>query len=121
MIETIIQWGLIIVVAWFVMNRFMPAKGVASITTEEAKKRTKERNVQFVDVRTPGEYKANHRKPFKNIPLAELANRSNELDREKEVVIICQSGMRSSKAAKILKKQGFNHVTNVKGGMGAWM
>ena len=37
-----------------------------------------------------------------------------------EVVVICQSGMRSKQASKLLRKQGFNKVTNVKGGMNAW-
>ncbi|MGG3924306.1 rhodanese-like domain-containing protein, partial [Geobacillus thermodenitrificans] len=40
--------------------------------------------------------------------------------KEKEVVVICQSGMRSQKASKWLKKMGFQHVTNVKGGLNAW-
>ncbi|NRK74194.1 rhodanese-like domain-containing protein, partial [Salmonella enterica subsp. enterica serovar Typhi] len=43
-----------------------------------------------------------------------------ELSKDKEVVVICQSGMRSQNATKILKKLGFTNVTNVKGGMSAW-
>lgn len=35
-------------------------------------------------------------------------------------MLICQSGMRSSKASKLLKKLGFKHITNVKGGMMDW-
>lgn len=117
----IIQWVIIIVAAWFILSRFMPAKGVTQITTQEAKSKFKNKDIQFVDVRTPGEYKANHRKPFKNMPLAQLGKQANELDKNKEVVVICQSGMRSTKAAKLLKKQGFEKVTNVKGGMSAWV
>ncbi|MFC2948158.1 rhodanese-like domain-containing protein [Virgibacillus sediminis] len=116
----IITWLLIIVAAYFLISRMMPAKGVTNITTEEAKGKFKDKGTQFVDVRTAGEYKANHRKPFKNIPLHELSNRIAELDKNKEVVVICQSGMRSMKAARILKKQGFNKISNVRGGIGAW-
>ncbi|MBP1950916.1 rhodanese-related sulfurtransferase [Virgibacillus litoralis] len=120
--EMIIQWIIIIGAAWFVFSRFMPTKGISNITTQEAKNKFSEKNgAQFIDVRTPGEYKANHRKPFKNIPLSELANKSADLDKSKEVVVICQSGMRSMKASKILKKKGFEKVNNVKGGMGAWV
>lgn len=119
--EQLIQWAFIIIVAGFIVSRFMPIKGITNITTQEAKDKFKDKSVQFVDVRTPGEYKANHRKPFKNIPLAHLAKQSTELDKNKEVVVICQSGMRSKKASKILKKQGFENVVNVKGGMGAWV
>ncbi|MGI8313677.1 rhodanese-like domain-containing protein [Halobacillus mangrovi] len=99
----------------------MPAKGVQSITSQEAKKLMDEKNVQFIDVRTPGEFRANHRKPFKNIPLSDLRKRSDEINREHSVVLVCQSGMRSSKAAKLLKKQGYKKLYNVKGGMGAWV
>lgn len=118
---TIIQWVLIIGIAWFILQRFIPVKGITNISTQEAKDKFSDKNVQFVDVRTPGEYKGNHRKPFKNIPLSQLAQKSNQLDKNKEVVVICQSGMRSMKATKILKKQGFEKVTNVKGGMSAWV
>ncbi|WP_217586120.1 rhodanese-like domain-containing protein [Lentibacillus saliphilus] len=116
----IIQWVIIILGIVFIATRFMPVKGITHITGQDAKKKQKNKNVQFIDVRTPGEYRSNHHKPFKNIPLAELSKRINELDKEKDVIVICQSGMRSMKAAKVLKKNGFQHVFNVQGGMGAW-
>lgn len=118
---TVIQWLIIIGIIWFVLGRFMPAKGIENITTQEAKHKFEDKNVQFVDVRTPGEYKRNHRKPFRNIPLYELTKQATTLDKDQEVVVICQSGMRSMKAARMLKKQGFGKISNVKGGMGAWV
>lgn len=74
---------------------------------------------QFIDVRTVGEYRGNHMKGFQNIPLNELASKVNQLDKNKEVIVICQSGMRSKQAAKVLKKLGFQRVINVSGGMNA--
>ena len=117
----IIEWILLIIIIAFLVNRFMLAKGILNISVQEAKSRFQDNSVQFIDVRTPGEYKTNHRAPFKNIPLSNLANKIDKLDKEKEVIVICQSGMRSVKAAKILKKHGFEKVYNVKGGMSAWM
>lgn len=117
----IIQWIILIGIVAFVINKFMPVKGVSQTSVHEVKKMFNDKNVQFIDVRTPQEYQANHRKPFKNIPLSQLAQQINKIDENKEVVVICQSGMRSMKAAKILKKQGFENVTNVKGGMSAWV
>lgn len=119
--EMIIQWIIIIGLAAFILSRFLPAKGVENISSQEAQKLMKNKNCQFIDVRTPAEYKSNHRKPFKNIPLSNIATRSKELNRDKEVVLVCQSGMRSAKAAKILRKQGFSKIYNVKGGMSAWI
>ncbi|OZU88615.1 rhodanese [Virgibacillus indicus] len=115
-----IQWIFIILIAAFVISRFMPTKGVTNITVQEAKNKFSDKKVQFIDVRTPGEYKTNHTPQFKNIPLFELAKKIDKLDKNKEVVVICQSGMRSAKAAKLLKKQGFEKINNVKGGMSAW-
>lgn len=117
----IIEWILFIIVFAFLVSRFMPVKGVNNIGVQEAKAKFKDNGVQFIDVRTPGEYKANHRKPFQNIPLSNMSSEIEKLDKEKEVVVICQSGMRSTKAAKMLKKNGFQKIYNVKGGMSAWI
>ncbi len=75
---------------------------------------------QFIDVRGPGEFRANHIKGFTNIPLNEITNRLTELDTEKEIVVICAAGVRSLKAARTLSKSGFELVTNVKGGFRAY-
>ena len=55
-----------------------------------------------------------------HIPLAELPDRLNELERRQDVVTICPFGVRSMKAAKMLTGSGFEHVFNLKGGLGAW-
>lgn len=57
---------------------------------------------------------------FKSISLLELSAKLPELDRKKETIVICQSGMRSNQVAKILVKNGFKRVVNVRGGMNAW-
>ncbi|MYL72311.1 rhodanese-like domain-containing protein [Halobacillus litoralis] len=118
--EAILPWGIGLLLGWFIIKKLLPAQGVQNITVQEAKERLKEKNVQWVDVRTPAEYRTNHKKPFKNIPLSDLSKRTGELDRNKEVVLICQSGMRSTNAARVLKKKGFENITNVRGGMSAW-
>ena len=105
----------------FLIQRLVPTKGVRQISTTDLKKELSDKNKQYIDVRTPGEFKTNNIRGFKNIPLQQLAQKANELTKEKEVVVICQSGMRSNKASKLLKKQGFKQVTNVKGGMSAWV
>jgi len=107
-------------VIFFIIKRFLPIKGVKQISTTELKNELNDKNKQYIDVRTPGEFKSNNIRGFKNLPLQQLAQKSNELSKEKEVVVICQSGMRSGQASKLLKKKGFKQVTNVKGGMSAW-
>jgi rhodanese-related sulfurtransferase len=105
---------------FFLIQKMLPSKGVKQISTTDLKNQLNDKDKQYIDVRTPGEFKGNSIRGFKNIPLHQLANKVNDLSKEKEVVVICQSGMRSNKASKLLKKQGFQQVTNVKGGMSSW-
>jgi hydroxyacylglutathione hydrolase len=56
-----------------------------------------------------------------SIPLPELENRLNELDREKTVLVHCQGGYRSAIAASMLDSAGFPKVANMVGGYSAWM
>lgn len=115
-----IGWIAIALVVALLVWRMKPAKGVDAISTEELKGRIKEKNVQFIDVRSPAEYNGRHIKQFKNVPLNLLKNQMTTLKKDQEVIVICQSGMRSSNAAGQLRKAGFEKVTNVRGGMSAW-
>ncbi|MBE5108473.1 rhodanese-like domain-containing protein [Bacillus thuringiensis] len=117
--KTILNIILIVLVAWFIISRFSPVRGVRNISGKELKRMIGQNNKQFIDVRTPGEYRGNNMKGFRNIPLNELAHKAKQLDKNKEVVVLCQSGMRSKQAAKVLKKLGFQKITNVSGGMNA--
>ncbi|MBD8068131.1 rhodanese-like domain-containing protein [Bacillus sp. PS06] len=116
-----LNYLVIVLLIFFILKKLLPIKGVTNITTTELRKELNNKNKQFVDVRTNGEFKGNHIKGFKNIPLQQLAQiAEKELSKEKEVIVICQSGMRSQRASKVLKRLGFKNVTNVKGGMSAW-
>jgi rhodanese-related sulfurtransferase len=111
---------IIIILVGFLVWRLRPVKGVRNITTAELKNELGDRNKQYIDVRTPGEFKGRCIQGFKNIPLDQLATKASALSKENEVFVICQSGMRSARAAKVLKSLGFQKITNVKGGMSAW-
>ncbi|MCG2585850.1 rhodanese-like domain-containing protein [Massilia sp. TS11] len=73
-----------------------------------------------IDVREPAEFANGHLRDAKNVPLAELAQRVGEFKTDKAVVLVCQSGARSARAARILAKAGFSDVTNLEGGIAAW-
>ncbi|MBK9123732.1 MAG: rhodanese-like domain-containing protein [Chloroflexi bacterium] len=72
-----------------------------------------------VDVRQQQEYVDGHIKGAKLIPLNELSSRMNELPKDRELVIVCRSGSRSSVATRQLNGAGYNAV-NLSGGMIAW-
>lgn len=60
-----------------------------------------------VDVRTPQEYRGGHVKDSRNIPLSSLSSKVASLKKQKKAIITCcASGMRSSKAAKVLRQAG---------------
>ncbi len=78
-------------------------------------------HAQFIDVREPWEYQQAHPPGAKLIPLGELPRRLEELDPERPVVVICNSGNRSQTAAGILGQNGFKKVYNVLDGIIGWM
>ncbi len=73
-----------------------------------------------LDVREPQEYGQGHVPGAINIPQAELATRLDEVSRDRPVIVICQVGMRSFRAAQFLAQMGIDQVVNVKGGTAAW-
>lgn len=75
---------------------------------------------QLIDVRNPDEYAAGRIKGSKLIPLNELAERVNEIDKDKEVIFICRSGNRSGRACEFVSSLGFKNVHNMAGGMLQW-
>ena len=72
-------------------------------------------SVTLLDVRTAGEYARGHIRGFRNIPVDELRERLAELEKGKPVYVICQSGLRSYIACRILEGQGFE-AYNFSGG-----
>ncbi|MCC6153405.1 MAG: molybdopterin-synthase adenylyltransferase MoeB [Candidatus Hydrogenedentes bacterium] len=90
-------------------------------TVEEVKARL-ERGDDFdiLDVRNPEEWMICHIEGAKLIPLGELPMRIHELDMSREIVVHCKGGVRSAKAAGILREAGFTKVKNVQGGILEW-
>ena len=64
-------------------------------------------SVTLLDTRTVGEYSRGHVDGFKNIPVDELRERLGEIDKGKPVYVICQSGLRSYIACRILEGSGY--------------
>jgi rhodanese-related sulfurtransferase/TusA-related sulfurtransferase len=77
-------------------------------------------NIIVLDVRETAEYVFNHIPNTISIPLGELEQRSGELDKEKEIYVVCQTGSRSDLAAQKLAEKGFTKVINVIPGMIQW-
>ena len=82
---------------------------------EDMDKISKDNSVVLLDVRTVGEFNRGHMDGFKNIPVDELRERINEIEKGKPVYLICQSGLRSYIASRILEGNGYE-TYNFSGG-----
>lgn len=76
-------------------------------------------DVQIVDVRYPNEWEAGRIEGAIHIPLDDLEERLDEIDKSRRVVTVCRSGSRSARAAEVLNAEGFR-AENLAGGMEAW-
>jgi adenylyltransferase/sulfurtransferase len=95
--------------------------GGGEITVEELKRRLDRGEQVFIlDVRNPEEYQICRIPGSTLLPLPQLPQRYGELDRGREMVVHCKSGMRSAKAIQFLRQQGFDKVKNLQGGILAW-
>jgi len=74
----------------------------------------------MLDVRTQGEWDAEHLEGAVHVPLPGVPARLGELPKDEPLAVICGSGYRSSIAASYLQSRGFRRVQNVMGGMGAY-
>ena len=83
------------------------SKGLKQWHVEDVPKLPRDGSVILLDTRTPGEFKRGHIQGFRNIPVDELRQRIGELENGKPVYVICQSGMRSYIATRILEGYGF--------------
>jgi rhodanese-related sulfurtransferase len=75
----------------------------------------------LIDVREQTEYDICHIEGSKFIPLGELHEHYEKLDKSQSYVIHCKSGRRSAAAVKDMTKNGFQHVANLKGGILQWI
>lgn len=91
---------------------------VAEIGLDKLESRDPEALV--LDVREPVEYAWGHVPGAVNLPQADLADRLAELPRDRPLLLICQGGYRSLRAAQFLKQMEFEQVASVTGGTAAW-
>lgn len=95
---------------------------VEVLAPEVYKEKVAQKQVQFIDIRTPKEYKAGHIKGARNIDFLgeDFLKEFSKLDKDQPVYIYCRSGNRSAKASEKLKAEGFEKIVDLKGGYKAW-
>ncbi len=83
------------------------SKGLKQWHLADAARLPRDGSVTLLDTRTVGEYTRGHIDGFRNIPVDELRERIREIEPGKPVYVICQSGLRSYIATRILEGYGF--------------
>jgi len=78
-------------------------------------------DLQIVDIRNPGEIALGAVEGAVPIPVGQLPSRLGELDQDAPTVVYCAGGYRSSVAASLLRNAGFEDVSDLLGGYGAWL
>jgi len=91
--------------------------GVSEISADELKEKiNRHERIQIIDVREPAEYEVKNIGAL-SIPLRQLAENLDKIERDIPVVVHCQGGSRSKKAVALLKEHGFDNAVSLKGGI----
>jgi rhodanese-related sulfurtransferase len=119
------NWSLILVALTSGLLLLWPAiKGAAggSLTPSAAVQLINHEKAVVVDVCEASEYAAGHVAGAKHIPLSQLANQLPAVVKNKDVpvIFVCQSGMRSSSAARVAKGLGYTRPLSLGGGLSSW-
>ncbi len=101
------------------MNWFKHVPNALEITPTDAHALVTEGKAVLVDVRETYEWNDGHAAPARHIPLGEMSGKTEHLPRDREVLVICESGSRSMACARWLAQSGFQ-ARSVVGGTPAW-
>ncbi|MCW8901608.1 MAG: rhodanese-like domain-containing protein [Gammaproteobacteria bacterium] len=114
----------ILIVSLMLIYSFIGEKlrGYSSVSPVQSTQMINRDDAIMLDVREINEYSEGHIINSVHIPLSNLNSRMSELDKHKsqKVIVACRSGHRSSNACANLKKNGFEQVFNLSGGVMAW-
>ena len=96
--------------------------GIKQLTTAEVTRLMNREDAVLIDIRNANDYKNGHIINSISVPNAELPERLESLEKHKQkaVIIYCEHGNTSDKAARSLKTSGFENVCSLHGGVMAW-
>ena len=120
------NWMLIgvVVLSGGLLLRSMLAKngGANGVSPAEAVQLMNREKAVVVDVCSADEYAREHVKGARNIPLPELQDKLSDAVKNKQLplVLVCASGMRSSRAVGVAQKLGYEKAFSLTGGLKAW-
>lgn len=119
--STLINIGFFVLIVVFFYWQFGPVKGLRTLNAKQfGDEMSANKQALVIDVREVHEFKNGAIRGAMNVPLSVLHTRLADLPNDRQVLLYCQSGMRSKRAAKMFLKQGFKSVSHLSGGIMAW-
>ncbi|WP_246945970.1 rhodanese-like domain-containing protein [Bacillus pinisoli] len=106
------------IIAYSVVTFLYQKRILKTLTEEEFKEGY--RKAQLIDVREPNEFEGGHILGSRNIPMSQLRMRYKEVRPDKPVYLYCQNGIRSGRAAAMLRRKGVKDLYHLKGGYRLW-
>lgn len=96
--------------------------GIPSLSPYAATQLLNEGEAVFLDVRDEKEFKTGHIKGARSVPVKELDQQMHDIEKykERDVVVYCDNGMRTSRVTGKLKKLGFTKLSTIAGGLAQW-
>ena len=112
--------AILMLLTWNLFGDFF--MGITQLEVMDVTRRINHDNAILVDLRSPSEFEAGHILNSLNIPDADLLDRKSELDKfqKKPVIFYCQRGAKSPRVVKLLKADGFEDISSIKGGILTW-
>jgi rhodanese-related sulfurtransferase len=117
----ILVGALVLLAILVIVNEIRLKAGGVQATPAEAVRLIND-GATVIDVRGDGPFAAGHIAGARNVPLSELGNQLESLGKRKDrpVLVYCEMGGQSAKAAAALRRAAFDRVFNLKGGLVAW-
>ncbi|RKP49532.1 rhodanese-like domain-containing protein [Trinickia fusca] len=114
-VALLISGGLLL---WPAIN----GRGRGGLSAAEATQLINRRNAVVVDLRPAGEYASGHLPAARQVEFAELQAKIGQIAKNKAtpVLLVCQTGLQSNKASRIVAQAGYTEVHVLQGGLNAW-
>jgi rhodanese-related sulfurtransferase len=110
----------VLLLVLFIRNEMR--RGGRSVTPQQLVDLVNRENAVVIDVRDRKEYQAGHIVDAVNVPYGSLESRLDELKKyqDRPVVVTCRMGQHSGAAGTLLRKNGFDNVSRLTGGLAEW-
>jgi len=120
--NNIVLFAALIVILLLLARTWIMPRNAKPLSPMDAVRTASHDDALVLDLRSENEYQGGHIINSVNIPLGFLESRISEIQKYKSspVILVCQSGNRSLQAANTLKKQAFENIYNMSGGILAW-